>query len=228
MSAGFVHGVLNTDNMVVTGESFDYGPWRFLPVLDPRFTAAYFDQTGLYAFSRQPASLLWNLARLAECIAHHSSVDAMNGVLEQFFGVFEAHLAESTAHRLALRFPDVETAVASVNLFYGALMKSQVPFERAFFDLAGGASPQRIARSPIAPAYDSETWSDAITALRAAEAIPLRHGYFEREGPVTMLIDDVEALWAPIADADDWTAFEAKLRDIAEAREAYAAIAAFA
>jgi uncharacterized protein YdiU (UPF0061 family) len=49
MAAAFVHGVLNTDNMVVTGESFDYGPWRFLPYSDPSFTAAYFDETGLYA-----------------------------------------------------------------------------------------------------------------------------------------------------------------------------------
>ena len=68
MLAGFVHGVLNTDNINVTGESFDYGPWRFLPVLDPAFTAAYFDQTGLYAYGRQPDTLLWNLTRLAECL----------------------------------------------------------------------------------------------------------------------------------------------------------------
>ena len=54
MAAGFVHGVLNTDNINVTGESFDYGPWRFLPRWDPAFTAAYFDHAGLYAFGRQP------------------------------------------------------------------------------------------------------------------------------------------------------------------------------
>ena len=46
MAAGFVHGVLNTDNINITGESFDYGPWRFLPTYDPAFTAAYFDETG--------------------------------------------------------------------------------------------------------------------------------------------------------------------------------------
>ena len=44
---GFVHGVLNTDNINITGESFDYGPYRFLPRLDPNFTAAYFDQRPL-------------------------------------------------------------------------------------------------------------------------------------------------------------------------------------
>src|SRR5690606_5155669 len=68
MMAGFVHGVLNTDNINITGESFDYGPWRFTPVLDPEFTAAYFDQTRLYAFGKQPDTLLWNMTRLAECL----------------------------------------------------------------------------------------------------------------------------------------------------------------
>ena len=57
MASGFVHGVLNSDNINVTGESFDYGPWRFAPVYDPTFTAAYFDESGLYAFGRQPGAL---------------------------------------------------------------------------------------------------------------------------------------------------------------------------
>src|SRR6202044_690098 len=65
MAAGFVHGVLNTDNMNITGESFDYGPYRFLPRNDPNFVAAYFDETGLYAFGRQPETMLWNLQQLA-------------------------------------------------------------------------------------------------------------------------------------------------------------------
>ncbi|KAK0332215.1 hypothetical protein LTR94_025787, partial [Friedmanniomyces endolithicus] len=69
IAAGFVHGVLNTDNLTVTGESFDYGPWRVLPRYDPAFTAAYFDQSGLYAFARQPEAVFWNLTQLASCLA---------------------------------------------------------------------------------------------------------------------------------------------------------------
>ncbi|WP_204328438.1 protein adenylyltransferase SelO family protein, partial [Stenotrophomonas maltophilia] len=57
-----------SDNINVTGESFDYGPWRFLPRFDPGFTAAYFDTGGLYSFARQPEALFWNLARLADCL----------------------------------------------------------------------------------------------------------------------------------------------------------------
>ena len=68
MAAGFVHGVLNTDNINITGESFDYGPWRFLPHYDPSFTAAYFDHTSRYAYGRQPSVLAWNMARLAEAL----------------------------------------------------------------------------------------------------------------------------------------------------------------
>ena len=65
IAAGFVHGVLNTDNINVTGESFDYGPWRFTPFGTARFTAAYFDHAGLYAFGRQPEAIHWDLVQLA-------------------------------------------------------------------------------------------------------------------------------------------------------------------
>ena len=57
MVAGFVHGVLNSDNMSITGESFDYGPYRFLPAYDLEFVAAYFDHQGLYAYGRQPNAM---------------------------------------------------------------------------------------------------------------------------------------------------------------------------
>lgn len=69
MVAGFVLGVLNADNMNIIEESFDYGPYRFLPKYDPGFTAAYFDHTGLYAFGKQPRTFVWNLGRLAEAFA---------------------------------------------------------------------------------------------------------------------------------------------------------------
>jgi hypothetical protein len=68
MAAGFVHGVLNSDNINVTGESFDYGPWRFAPSWDPGFTAAYFDHAGLYAFGRQPEAILWDAMQLANAL----------------------------------------------------------------------------------------------------------------------------------------------------------------
>jgi uncharacterized protein YdiU (UPF0061 family) len=64
MAAGFCHAVLNTDNMSITGESFDYGPYAFIPSYDPNFTAAYFDYYGRYRYSNQPAVCYWNLQML--------------------------------------------------------------------------------------------------------------------------------------------------------------------
>ena len=103
MAAGFVHGVLNTDNMNVTGESFDYGPYRFLPVLDPDFTAAYFDQTGLYAFGRQPAIVHWNLARLADALAPLVPGGALAPALAGYEGTFPEAFHGALLARLGLR-----------------------------------------------------------------------------------------------------------------------------
>src|SRR5690606_10483948 len=88
MVAGFVHGVLNTDNMNVTGESFDYGPWRWLPRWEPEFTAAYFDQTGLYAFGRQPEAIHWNCAQLAIALRPICDAPPLVAALERFPGLY--------------------------------------------------------------------------------------------------------------------------------------------
>lgn len=64
MAAGFCHGVLNTDNMSITGESFDYGPYAFIPTYDPEFTAAYFDYYRRYSYGRQPTICKLNLEML--------------------------------------------------------------------------------------------------------------------------------------------------------------------
>src|SRR5690606_38087646 len=84
MAAGFVHGVLNTDNLNITGESFDYGPWRFLPTSDPSFTAAYFDETGLYAFGRQPEAVSWALAQLGGALTLACPPNMLEAELARF------------------------------------------------------------------------------------------------------------------------------------------------
>lgn len=87
MVAGFVHGVLNTDNMNISGESFDYGPYRFLPNYDPYFTAAYFDNDGLYCFGRQPPTFLWNLDQLRQALLF-AQPDADLTFLEDRFSLY--------------------------------------------------------------------------------------------------------------------------------------------
>ncbi|WP_420144186.1 protein adenylyltransferase SelO family protein, partial [Sphingobium sp.] len=84
MIAGFVHGVLNSDNINVTGESFDYGPWRFTPLWDAGFTAAYFDHNGLYAYGRQAEAIHWDVAQLAVSLRALTDAPPLIAQLERF------------------------------------------------------------------------------------------------------------------------------------------------
>ena len=225
MLAGFVHGVLNTDNINLTGESFDYGPWRFLPVLDPTFTAAYFDQTGLYAYGRQPDTLLWNLTRLAECLLPLAEKSKLEDVLRGFEPHFQRAFNAAMLRRLGLAPSGEEAGNALVRSVWKFLIDTKTPFEQFFFDWFGGrASEKRASASPSAQFYAAENFEPVFAAIAAhatASGARLDHAYFSREKPCTMLIDEVEALWEPIADGDDWSAFDAKLADIALMREAY-------
>src|SRR5690606_19686033 len=68
MSVGFVHGVMNTDNCAISGETIDYGPCAFLDAYDPQAVFSSIDRQGRYAYDRQPVLAQWNLARLAEAL----------------------------------------------------------------------------------------------------------------------------------------------------------------
>ncbi len=227
MLAGFVHGVLNTDNINITGESFDYGPWRFAPLLDPAFTAAYFDETRLYAFGRQPDTLLWNMTRLAECLLPLAGQPKLEKALQGFGPVFRDAFNAALLDRLGLASAGADTDQKLATATWQFLAESRMPFERFFFDLRGGLSdPDRLARSPEAKTYESTAFGPLrglLEQFRPREKGVAAHPYFNRDGPCTMLIEEVEAVWAPIAEKDDWSVLEKKLSDIAEMREAYAA-----
>ncbi len=208
MLAGFVHGVLNTDNINVTGESFDYGPWRFLPSYQPDFTAAYFDTGKLYAFGRQPDTLLWNLVRLAECLLPLAPQEALEPVLHGFGERFGAELVAGMLRRLGRASGGVDADAALGGQAWLALRETQVPFERFFFDW--------YATVPDGyPQPEFGALRGMLSAHAVAPGASREHAYFRRGVPCTMLIDEVEALWARVAADDDWSAFHAKLDDVA-------------
>ncbi len=225
MVAGFVHGVLNTDNINVTGESFDYGPWRFLPTYDPAFVAAYFDHSGLYAFGRQPDTLLWNLVRLAECLLPLAPQERLEQALGVYVPAFRRELAAGVVRRLGLVSRGADADGQLSQAFWAFLQASQVGFEQAFFDWFGGvASQARATTGPAAAHYVGEIfdeWFGLLAPYEAALPERLAHPYFSQATPCTMLIDDVERIWAPIAAADDWSLFEAKLSEIEVMAGAY-------
>jgi uncharacterized protein YdiU (UPF0061 family) len=227
MAAGFVHGVLNTDNMVVTGESFDYGPWRFLPRNEPSFTAAYFDHSGLYSFGRQPEAVFWNLQQLAACLVlvgdQAGLIEALNG----FAGAYRQALRAAMLDRLGLKSRAEDDDIALVNAAFKALAAGgdALRWEPFFFDwFCGEASQARALEGPRGGLYAGEDFV-AFRRLLANFAPDrperLADSVFAAAEPEELLIDEVEALWDPIAQADDWAALRAKLARIEGARRAY-------
>ncbi|SHF19112.1 Uncharacterized conserved protein YdiU, UPF0061 family [Microbulbifer donghaiensis] len=83
-AVGFAHGVLNTDNMSIIGDTFDYGPYGFLDDYEPTFICNHSDHTGRYAFEQQPGVVLWNLNALAHAFSAFVSVEALRDCLEEF------------------------------------------------------------------------------------------------------------------------------------------------
>ncbi len=212
MAAGFVHGVLNSDNINVIGESFDYGPWRFAPTWDPAFTAAYFDHAGLYAFGRQPEAVHWDVMQLAASLRLIAESDPLIALLEQFGPRYQPQITGALLWRMGVLPRSPEEDRALVQVMERALRTTAAPMDRFFFDVFGGDLPAEYG----------EPWDALRTALGAYGPRKNRdHAYWHGK-PCGMLIDEVEAIWTPIADADDWSALHAKVAAIRTMGEALA------
>ncbi|MDP1025883.1 YdiU family protein [Sphingomonas sp. KR1UV-12] len=204
MAASFVHGVLNSDNINVTGESFDYGPWRFAPTWDAQFTAAYFDHAGLYAFGRQPEAIGWDVAQLAAALRLIADSDPLIAALEGFAPAFQAALPPAILWRLGRAPVDTATDRATVRTVEATLRNTQAPLDRFFFDAFATDLP---------PDYGLE-WDSVRAALAAHPPRRARDAGYWSASPCSMQIAEVEALWAPIATDDDWAPLEAKIAAI--------------
>jgi uncharacterized protein YdiU (UPF0061 family) len=215
LAAGFVHGVLNSDNINVTGESFDYGPWRFTPDWDPDFTAAYFDHYGLYAFGRQPEAIHWDLAQLAGCLSLVAEAPPLSDLLGAWSARFEKALVNAMIRRLGIAPGpnDPEIAAALIK----ALASRAQPIDRGFFDWRGGRDPGREV-------YPREEFRQLAQLLEGRERVPA-HPYWSDPAPCSMHIEEVEAIWSAIAERDDWRPFEDKItavRRMGDAMEQHA------
>ena len=205
IAAGFVHGVLNSDNIAITAQSFDYGPWRWTPFWDGHFTAAYFDHNGLYSFGRQPEAIHWDLIQLARSLTAIAEPDSLTAILETFPGRFQEALRDALFARLGIRPRDLAGDMTLVAAIEEALARQTVTIDRFFFDWRGGAAPA---------GYDG---FDEVRALIAGhDAVPgaRDHPYWSDAEPCSMHIDEVEAIWTAIDSADDWAPLHAKVASV--------------
>ena len=152
MNAGFIHGVMNTDNMTLSGESIDYGPCAFLEAYDPGTVFSSIDHQGRYAFGNQPHIARWNLARLAETLLPLLSDDPDRAmamatqVIDAFPAQYDEHLRRGQRAKLGLRREMPEDAVLADD-WLALLQDSGVDFTLGWRRLAdaaaGDAAPLR-------------------------------------------------------------------------------------
>jgi uncharacterized protein YdiU (UPF0061 family) len=164
--AGFVHGVMNTDNTTISGETIDYGPCAFIDAFDPAAVFSSIDDRGRYAFGNQPKILQWNLARLAETLLPlfdeegETAVEVATAVLTGFADAYQRHWAEGLAAKLGLAAPNPELATDILKL----MQSQQVDFTRFFRALSAGT-----ARALFTEPEPFDAWAARREALLPAD-----------------------------------------------------------
>jgi uncharacterized protein YdiU (UPF0061 family) len=204
MAAGFVHGVLNSDNINVTAESFDYGPWRFAPTWDPEFVAAYFDHAGLYAFGRQPEAIHWDAMQLAVALRPLVEAEPLIAALDAFAPAYQRAVTNAILWRLGRTPRDAEADRALVQATERALRTTGAGLDRFFFD----------AFAQDLPASYGAEWDEVRALLAPYAPRKARDAACWSGASCSMLIEEVEAIWSAIAERDDWAPFQAKVAAI--------------
>jgi uncharacterized protein YdiU (UPF0061 family) len=170
MLVGFVHGVMNTDNMAISGETIDYGPCAFLDTYDPGTVFSSIDRDGRYAYANQPAIAHWNLARLAESLVplvpgdEAAAVDAVRGPLATFPERYSrSHLRQARA-KLGLANEEAGDADLFASLL-ARMHEARADFTATFASLAALAEATPDAADPADPLH--RTLADWLPTWRA-------------------------------------------------------------
>jgi uncharacterized protein YdiU (UPF0061 family) len=190
MQIGFVHGVMNTDNTQIVGETIDFGPCAFMEPFDARTVFSSIDHRGRYAWGKQPSIAHWNLVRLAEALLplladdEDSAVKQAGAALEGFSGIFNGQFLDGFRRKLGLApsfATDPEGTEAFVNLCFDVMAQQKVDFTLFFRHLtlvAGGASPEQLLalfNDPSAGQQWLEGWHAAgpkdVEAMRTVNPI---------------------------------------------------------
>lgn len=200
MVAGFVHGVLNSDNMNISGESFDYGPWRWLPKWDPGFTAAYFDHSGLYSFGRQPEAIHWNCAQLAIALRLLVDSEPLIAAIERFGELYQQSMIHRFTWRLGVEPRSSEDDTALIAAAERHMREAEIGPEIFFFQHRAGNEPPRGEFGELLRDYQPIGRDDD----------PL----WQEEAAPSLLIEEVERIWDAIDQQDDWHPLDLKIASI--------------
>jgi len=184
MLVGFVHGVMNTDNMTISGETIDYGPCAFLEAHDPATVFSSIDHGGRYAYGNQPAVAAWNLVRLAEAMLplfdedEERAVAAANRSLERFASLYDQARVQGMGAKLGLP-ADLDAALLDglleeLELLMSSSRVDHTSFFRSLAHLVRGDAEAARGVMLDLPAFDA--WTRRWVALGPhADAMDLRN-----------------------------------------------------
>lgn len=224
MALGFIHGVMNTDNMSVSGETIDYGPCAFLDEYRPDKVFSSIDAHGRYAWQEQPNIAVWNLAQLASCLVplmgnDDAAVERATKIVHSFPGIYQRAWLTRFAAKLGIAAPQ-DGDRALIERLLTLMAEARADFTRVFAGLADGRARQEFA-APEAFDLWSADWRTRIEGLADADAvmaranprrIPRNHRIeaaitAAREGDYAPFHTLDAALRAPLQDRPEWDAF---------------------
>jgi uncharacterized protein YdiU (UPF0061 family) len=167
---GFIHGVMNTDNMALSGETIDYGPCAFMDAYDPATVFSSIDAGGRYAYGNQPAIAQWNLARLAEAMLplfdtdRDRAVERATAVLDRFPALFQQHWLDGMRAKLGL-FTAEEEDDALVNDLLAWMQREGADFTNTFRSLTRG----HLALDRTDAGAPPRAWHQRLEARRSRQ-----------------------------------------------------------
>jgi uncharacterized protein YdiU (UPF0061 family) len=236
---GFIHGVMNTDNTSVSGETIDYGPCAFMDQYDPATVFSSIDEQGRYAYANQPRVALWNLTRLAECLLplladeQDKAVAEAQAALGEFPKQFDAAYQAGLRSKLGLfTARDGDQALAQELL--DAMASNQADFTLTFrrlSDAALDAGEDRQVRSLFADPTAYDAWAVLWRQRTGSEPQPAteRRTAMQSVNPAFIPRNHrVEAIIEAAVNRDDYAPFEELLAVLAKPYQDQPALAAYA
>jgi uncharacterized protein YdiU (UPF0061 family) len=204
MLVGFIHGVMNTDNMAISGETIDYGPCAFMDRYDPKTVFSSIDHAGRYAYGNQPAVAQWNLARLGETLlpllGGDDAVERATAVLATFEDRFGRAWREGMRAKLGLREPDAAFITDTLALL-AAQRVDYTQFFRALPDAALGDNTRGRALFEDGAEFDAwaDRWrplttSDALAAMHTVNPVYIPRNHLVEEALAAAMADELEPL----------------------------------
>jgi uncharacterized protein YdiU (UPF0061 family) len=236
---GFIHGVMNTDNTSISGETIDYGPCAFMDEYNPATVFSSIDEMGRYAYGNQPRIALWNLTRLAECLLPLFSDEQDKAIEQAQFALGEFAEKFTAAYQAGLRakiglFTSVDGDEALVQDLLDAMTKNQADFTNTFRrlgDAALGPDNDEPVRSLFIDPTMFDEWAlrwRQRTALEPQSSAERREAMHRVNPAFIPRNHRVEALIQAAVNNDDYAPFEELLTVLARPFEDQPAFAAYA